>query len=146
MTQVLKAGKYLIGDPCYFYDRQHWSEFCDRININPHENYGSFIKDQNDNQFWYMSTANGDGAYPLYKNDIEIAELGVDSGLLAIIPLEIAQQWPNYENNKKFGHIIKIEKDCEIINRNGNAYFADYELISEDDDDVSDNDEWPEED
>ncbi len=120
---VLPAGKYWVGDPCYLIRQDDWSYFCEVI-ISLDFEYFSY---KNLTKFFYFNTYYGDGVYPLTKSSKEIAELGVDSGTLAIIPAGLAKEWAKHPDAKKqLGRFITVDKPFSVDYDNGIASFGDY--------------------
>jgi hypothetical protein len=75
----LPPGKYYIGDPCYVFNDDTWQRLLDGA---PFE---GAIVEFDGRQLWGQSTAHGDGVYL----DQDGNEFGVDSGVLAAIPIEL---------------------------------------------------------
>ncbi len=73
--QLLPAGKYYIGDPCYVID--DWTTFCD---VWFQQDPGVFDFDGHD--ICVFETQWGDGIYEASDGSM----LGVDAGLIGAIP------------------------------------------------------------
>ncbi len=143
------AGRYIVIDPCYIYPDEEWSELCDkmfRLDLSgpyPVEidltRKGS-LWEYNGTKFFIASTCWGDGCYPLLHNGKEITcadgdSLGVDAGLLSLIPIELAQQWPEFEENKDNGIIIDVPNPFDITvsgdaKRFGDWRFDEFEVLT----------------
>lgn len=136
-TFTLNAGDYWIGDPCYVFPSERWLDFCALCDSNFLEDFG--IK------FFVCGTAYGDGFYSLKKKGIEVGGCGVDSGMLAIIPVALLKRWKSKKGytgkQDNFGGVfVTLEKDSEIeFNGNGNFEFGDFKMVTDDSD--SDDDE-----
>ena len=111
------GNKYWVGDPCYVYPKKEWSKFCNTIPYDNHGNFDNFFTTTyNDIPFFVTSTAYGDGCYKLTKNGSPVVgELGVDAGLLSIIPEELIQLWGKEEEAGNLGIWVTIDdEDCEV--------------------------------
>ena len=86
-------NKFYFGDPCYVLDETLYDAWC-KINI---ENSNGLIKIDGKEIMEVYDTMYGDGCYD---------GLGVDSGTLAIIPVEFCTEVPENEL-KKNGRIIE---------------------------------------
>ena len=104
----LPNGKAWIGDPCYVFPEDYWDNFCslmfgDSHNPVVNDKDGAEVVvtvDGKDYKFWIIGTAFGDGNYALRKNGMEIGTgLGVDAGLLAVIPLDVLEAWDGKEDH-----------------------------------------------
>tara|TARA_B100001093_G_C26516327_1_gene879783 strand:- start:16 stop:543 length:528 start_codon:yes stop_codon:yes gene_type:complete len=107
-----------IGDPCYVFPEDKWSDWCDKLFAWEKETFG---KDRREHYVgetvhsalgykWYSwSTAFGDGTYPLIINDETVAELGVDAGTLSIIPMGLIKHWNKsgeIGDYQEMGHVV----------------------------------------
>jgi hypothetical protein len=113
---ILPAGKYLIGDPCYFFsDKPHedWLNFLEQNDFL--DNEGKGVLTGTDLSVVVFGTKYGDG---LYKDEYN-NEYGVDSGLIGIIPYTEESDIPSLM------HLIQFDKDFECINNNGYLHFGD---------------------
>lgn len=128
----IKAGKYWVGDPCYIYPDKQWQELCRNILNEDQIVYEGFF---------IGSTAYGDGGYPIFCKNVQMGRLGVDAGLLSVIPLSIAQKWPEWKKRKHLGVEITVTADSVIEYSNGNFEFGDFRVITSDDNEVSEDDE-----
>ena len=89
--------KFYVGDPCYVIADRRWSEFCDKLfaleGFKKHRNYYGIVKWEVNGRTYDVechSSPFGDGTWYFNEkddsgNDIE---LGVDAGMLAIVPME----------------------------------------------------------
>ena len=102
--------KWYVGDPCYVIDEERWHIFCDRLFAVEHhlketggdgdgpKNIRWSTKDRHNS---YGDTVNvevrhspgGDGCWSFdYRDDLgKKISLGVDAGLLAIVPVELCE-------------------------------------------------------
>ena len=68
-----------------------WGPFCDLWTNSKHQvkvNYKNLLCDS-----FVWSTAWGDGEYELKKDGEVVAELGVDAGMLSMIPMRLINKW-----------------------------------------------------
>ena len=92
-SYIDELGSVLLwfGDPCYVVPNDLWEPFCRLWTDSKHQvkvNYKNLPCD-----FFVWSTAWGDGEYELKMNDEVIASLGVDAGMLSMIPIRLIKQW-----------------------------------------------------
>ena len=86
----LPAGRYYIGDLCYTsLGDKSWDEVCD-LSFSESGRRGDMMTMQDGRKFVMLSTAHGDGVYPVWDGDNHIASLGVDSGTIGIIDADDA--------------------------------------------------------
>jgi hypothetical protein len=86
---IFPAGDYYIGDPCYLIDDEDWDGLCKSTN---HWGVGNEIPTNFDDGLYQWKnrtcfaafTKYGDGCYGNRSGD---AMVGVDSGLIGIIPI-----------------------------------------------------------
>lgn len=141
MKFELKAGKYIVVDPCYLHPDNEWNDFCGCLEYNGFEkkkgNCSSLTPADHSNgiemfykgsRYIVIGTAWGDGFFELKQGRKTIAKLGVDAGLLAVIPLELAESWPEFKKNKHLGHIVEIKYDATLEANGGNFKFAGYSV------------------
>ena len=123
-------GEYYIGDPCYvFPNHSDWDDVCDEM-------FGEEEYDFNDREqlrlfeingiksFWF-GTAYGDGEYPLYVNNSMVDTLGVDAGMLSLIPIEIIklthpELLTNDDEFERLGFKMSIDGEYTFELDNGN--------------------------
>lgn len=102
--QKLKKGKYIIGDPCYFI--KEWDDFGAAVLSPDWKGEGNYFTYKNQHGFVH-GTMYGDGEYSdQYDN-----RFGVDSGLLACIPLELLTEDVTI---KKFEVFYKEDSDSTL--------------------------------
>lgn len=94
----LKAGTYMITDPCYVLDKRDsgydlWGELCDQVfqdkMTGEQKQSGTIIIDGY--EIWWGCTKFGDGGYSVMHNHFPVGEFGVDAGLFAIFPIEFVK-------------------------------------------------------
>ena len=137
ITFPLKSGKYIISDPCYLFPDGEWTDFCNCIkygndpyqpkngnceSIYPQNSDSAFEMKYKVQSFYVIPTAYGDGGYDLKENRKSIGILGVDAGLLSVIPFELFKTWPDFEKLKDndLGITIELEKDEVLKCSKGN--------------------------
>jgi len=104
-------GKAWIGDPCYVFPDTHWANLCSLMfpqkgpkshlpAVNDWNGAEVIVEvDDKEYKFWIIGTASGDGCYSLTKNGSMISDsLGVDAGLLSVIPLNVLMAWEGTED------------------------------------------------
>lgn len=128
-TRKFPRGSYWITDPCYLYPDEEWLKFCD--GISPER---SGVYDYGKHSFFAWGTAYGDGMYLVMqkiRGEVsDIGSVGVDSGMLAIIPNKLVEEWGAMEKAKDLKKRLlatKIEaKRAFVIDEmNGDAFLGD---------------------
>lgn len=137
MSNILKAGRYWIGDPCYVLgDGQYdfsWDEFvdfCFRNDNSGRANEG--VVTHQGITFAFFGTAYGDGGY----TDQFDNEYGVDAGMIACIPAEYAS-----DSDSHLGTFHDFPNDFMCFYRNGTIVFGNIEIPTGDEDEESSNDD-----
>lgn len=142
MNTKLTPGKYWIGDPCYVYPNTEWQDFCNNLfdKERGKKCVDGIEMDYKDVSFLVIGTAYGDGNYSLTQKDVEIASLGVDAGLLSIIPLHLVESWKGIKGEwgndhtdlLEIGHVIELTTEVSFVAHGGNFCFGDFEVITAD--------------
>ena len=98
---------FYIGDPCYVLDdEEYYKNWGDRNGFRDGEI-------QSDSGVWFVhDTAFGDGEY----HDQYGTEYGVDSGTLAVIPMEVVYAHPREDIVFKGNGVVSIEKMMHLGN------------------------------
>lgn len=141
---TFKAGKYLIADPCYVTPDESWSDFCDILFAAEDSEYGGHLFESEGIKYWVGGTAYGDGLYAIRKNGAEVGTIGVDAGLLSIIPVKLLKKWNALKEAEEMvtrGLVtfVEVDKDFTIHYSGGDFKFADFEVwTSENDPDLED--------
>jgi hypothetical protein len=140
---IFPAGKYWIGDPCYLFRDDLWSELCNIFYPPDYIENGSVdsaVFEYDGNYFWYGSTAFGDGSYPVRKNHAFIKNVGVDAGCLSIIPLNMAEKLKDNFSDNCFdaGAIVDVGLNFNVYYNGGNFEFADFSVKTNFDDEEED--------
>tara|TARA_A100001015_G_C14990990_1_gene713935 strand:- start:521 stop:1123 length:603 start_codon:yes stop_codon:yes gene_type:complete len=101
-SNIDEQGEDLLwfGDPCYIVQDKRWDSFC----YLKSEHQYKVIDKSFPCPFYVWSTAWGDGEYDLKLNGKVVAPLGVDAGMLSIIPMRLVKKWRN-ESGKKLGDV-----------------------------------------
>jgi hypothetical protein len=108
--------KVYIGDPCYVFKDETWSQICDMIDESYYFNNAGFdwllITDK---RFFIAKTAYGDGSYSLknHKNQ-KVSNISVDSGTIACIDFEMLSDFEqqNALDAHKNNHAYITEIQC----------------------------------
>lgn len=129
----LKKGKYLVVDPCYIYPDDDWSDFGDI-----YFKTGDGEIETKYGNFFVCGTAYGDGSYQLKRGGAVIGTMGVDAGLLSVIPLEILKKWGCTDS--RLGCLIDVE-DCEISYNGGDFEFGGFSVNTSGSDDLEDSED-----
>lgn len=128
-SRKFPKGEYLVCDPCYPYPKGEWQEFCKSLSDIPG------VLEYDGLQFFVWGTAFGDGMYPLVgPKDVE-GTLGVDAGLLSIIPKALIEKWGAMEkmaDYEKRGLVAwaKMKRAFEVREDQGDAFFGGYGVLT----------------
>jgi hypothetical protein len=122
-TRRFPRGAYWICDPCYAYPKDEWMDFCHKYPNSPS------VMEYGDHQYFVWGTSCGDGVYPVMGP--KSGQCGVDSGLLAVIPHDLAVLWGAVDYLKDLEKralcvSIRTARAFEIEERGGDAFFGDY--------------------
>jgi len=134
-----EKGQYWIGDLCYIYPDDFWSDYVEEAFEGTNgrgKDWQGAILEYNGIKVFTCNTCYGDGCYPVRKNGQVIGQCGVDAGMLSLVPVSLAQTWPEWKEKKELGIIIDVEKDFTIEvfgeqKRKGNWRFLDYDVITD---------------
>lgn len=121
MTNILPAGTYFIGDPCYVYDKDKWDSYCCKL----FDSDGFF--EINGVKLCAFNTAYGDGTYA----DASGSEYPVDAGLIGATHISAVLQ-SDYE---ELGLVVTFANDFGC-SKNGSV--LNFGHISIDTDDEND--------
>jgi hypothetical protein len=117
-TYELQGGKYLVVDPCYVIRDAEYDRLCNEVGNNE---VIVFSRDDVDVEVLVWHTRYGDGGYPVYLDGVRQGEAGVDSGLLALVPLDSVGS-----ENKAGADSLGVT--IEIMNCNARVAFGDMQL------------------
>lgn len=152
-TYKLKPGKYVFTDPCYVLKpRQLWDEICTAWYVKGSSVNAATMTIEHKGKTYEVfaaDTAYGDGCY-----DFRGKALGVDAGMLGIVPFELAEALVGSDELKMMGSYTQTEEIKDEISvrvdDNQDWFFGNEMVIdtsnSSEDDDWGDDDEWDEED
>lgn len=132
-TQISLSGKYWFGDPCYIFPDKEWQQLCKLMYPNhnkPDFNDRDQIRVVNVNgvHCYLFGTAHGDGSYDLMKSDKEIGLLGVDAGMLSMIPIELVNA-KGWGETKHCGTVVTLKSGMNRISVNGGDFvFGEYTI------------------
>ena len=125
----MPAGKYFLGDPCYFFSDKSHDEWLHFLAVNDYyDSEGAGFLAGTNLKTCVFPTRYGDGEY----TDDYGRQYGVDSGLIGLIPYLDGSDIPSYV------HVVEFEKDFECFNDNGYLNFGDIAIDTVQDVDVYD--------
>lgn len=116
-------GKYYIGDPCYVIADKNWSPLLEStgyLGLGKKPDNGDELVNWNDGAFSYNfrtcfanGTRDGDGVYSLLANGKLHCgvTLGVDSGLLAVMPVEAID---DMDEALRLGAVVDMSSDFSV--------------------------------
>ena len=90
-TKSNEMIKVWLGDPCYAIRDEEWSDFVDMLTKLPYSQ-GIDIEWKGVKMF-VMSTEHGDGEYDVRCGWRVVGSVGVDAGLLCVMPLEAVSDY-----------------------------------------------------
>lgn len=136
-NSVKLKGKYFIGDPCHaISDKKDWAELCglmfpdDGVADFDDSNNIRVVEIEYNNKVhkcYLFGTAYGDGSYPLYKDGNLVDYLGVDAGMLSLIPAELLQK-ENYGESVHCGAFMDIDENDMMLVSNGNFTYGSFDI------------------
>ena len=121
---TLPAGTYWIGDPCYLVADEDWDELLRTTGFfglpdHSSTNWDDGLFEYKGGTCFAWGTSYGDGLFSLLDDQRqEVAELGVDAGLLGILPDTGVVPTLMYK--------VTFDEDFEVWERNGLFYFGGY--------------------
>ena len=150
-TFKLRAGRYLVIDPCYIFgnDNALWDRICNALFPNK-ETLEQLVMSIDNDKVYIFGTNSGDGVYPVYQESVQIGDCGVDAGLLSFIPKEVIDGIENADDG--LGVWVDIVDDAKVFYEEGDVtvgdLFVDTSFTNEnyndddsDDSDLTDDDE-----
>lgn len=99
-TVKFEAGRYYIGDPCYYMSDEQWQDAIRQTGCFGYEPFSANDENVffvNGEKCWANGTAFGDGVY--YSLD---DEYWVDSGTLGIVPVSAVEGAPDFRGGYAF--------------------------------------------
>jgi hypothetical protein len=108
-------GEVWVGDPCYVMD--DWDNFCEKLFAVEKENKGYSDRDgvkmvTDKGSFFVCGTNCGDGVFPVKAHGYQKGTVGVDAGLLSIIPMEMIAE-DKRARAKDLGFITQVDGTVE---------------------------------
>lgn len=104
--EFLPAGKYFVGDPCYFVPNEEWDNFCDTLFTTDDTTDTKTITIL-DYKCQCQHTMYGDGSY---RGDNGL-EYDVDAGLLGAVPEVLCNTVGDYEKR----HLITFKEPFAVV-------------------------------
>lgn len=136
--EISLSGKYWIGDPCYVFPDEEWQQLCKLMYPEGKADFEDrdIIRVVNVNGIhcYLFGTAYGDGSYDLKDSGEDIAELGVDAGMLSMIPIELVNA-KGWGETKWAGHVVTLKGGKKRIGvDNGDFFFGKLSINTSGDD------------
>jgi len=98
----MPAGRYYLGDPCYSVPKDRWMEWLEAADYE--NNREVLIAELDGHKILGLNTHHGDGVYEDQDGNI----YGVDSGLIGLVPVEIAEN--RYGGRDGCGRIVEFSE------------------------------------
>ena len=124
----IPAGDYWLSDPCYTIKDEDWIPWLEACNYREEDNLIGNIPGTNFSAVGFR-TSWGDGVYPLQKEDgynwKDVAELGVDAGLIGFVPCEYGGEASLYVHKITFDSLTSVtwrEGNITWRNRSGENF------------------------
>jgi len=125
-SYTMPAGEYFIGDPCYVFSHETWSDVCDLFSYDDRGTTPPVVT-FNERPLWAAMTCYGDGCYPDDTGHV----YGVDSGLIGVVPSSLWSTLhdPNghvlgREHMKRLGRIVVFGNDFAVSVVSGHNSFV----------------------
>ena len=111
----IEPGEYWLSDPCYTIRDEDWIPWLEACNYREDDNLVGKIPGTNFSAVGFR-TAWGDGVYPLQKAEYgsyvegwkDVAELGVDAGLIGFVPCEYGGKASMYVTKVTFDKLTSV--------------------------------------
>ena len=128
----IEPGDYWLSDPCYTIKDEDWLPWLEACNFREEDNLVGVIPGTNFSAVGFR-TAWGDGVYPLEKAEWrsyvdgwkDVAELGVDAGLIGFVPCEYGGEASMYVTKVTFDKLTSVtwrEGNFEWTNSSGEKF------------------------
>lgn len=116
-TVKMPKGKYYLGDPGYFISRDRWMEWLEAAR---HNDDKVLTADLDGRTVMGFVTPTGDGVY----EDDEGYSYWVDSGLIGLVPVEVAN--PNADVS--LGRLLGFDQEFECVRGHRIFKFGEIEI------------------
>ena len=107
----IPAGEYWLSDPCYTIKDEDWIPWLEACNYTEEDNLVGVIPGTDFSAVGFR-TAWGDGVYPLQQEAgydwKDVAELGVDAGLIGFVPCEYGGEASMYVTKVTFDRLTSV--------------------------------------
>ena len=107
----IPAGEYWLSDPCYVIKDEDWIPWLEACNYRESDNLVGVIPGTDFSAVGFR-TAWGDGVYPFQKEKgyswEDVAELGVDAGLIGFVPCEYGGEASMYVTKITFDKLTSV--------------------------------------
>ena len=126
----IEPGEYWLSDPAYTID-EDWLPWLEACNFREEDNLVGKIPGTD---FYAVGfrTAWGDGVYSLEKDGEDVAELGVDAGLIGFVPCEYGGE------DSLYVHKVTFTRPTSVFWKEGNIRWSqggvDYQIKTDDND------------
>ena len=127
----IPAGDYWLSDPAYTIDDSDWLPWLEACNFREEDNLVGKIPGTDFSAVGFR-TAWGDGVYSLEKDGEDVAELGVDAGLIGFVPCEYGGE------DSLYVHKVTFTRPTSVFWKEGNIRWSqggvDYQIKTDDND------------
>ena len=120
----IEPGDYWLSDPCYTIKDEDWLPWLEACNFREEDNLVGKIPGTDFHAVGFR-TAWGDGVYDLEKDGEDVAELGVDAGLIGFVPCEYGGEASMYVTKVTFDKLTSVtwrEGNFEWTNSSGEKF------------------------
>ena len=127
----IEPGDYWLSDPAYTIDDSDWLPWLEACNFREEDNLVGKIPGTDFSAVGFR-TAWGDGVYSLEKDGEDVAELGVDAGLIGFVPCEYGGE------DSLYVHKVTFTRPTSVFWKEGNIRWSqggvDYQIKTDDND------------
>jgi hypothetical protein len=116
---MVSAGTYILGDPCYCVSDDKWTELLESC-----EYFSRPIGNIDKINVLAFSTEYGDGQYPGTVNGRLHFNFPVDSGLIGLVPINLAIK----DSNKSFTTVITFADTTFCYKDGAVLHFGSYSI------------------
>ena len=135
-TPLLSKGDYIVIDPCYVLGEDpFWDDFIDFSfsGEGPHD--PTSVVRSGGRAAFIFDTAHGDGVYPVRKDGVPVERVGVDAGLLSLIPVEMLEENDAMKYVGDLGARVTLDIDAYPMYDEGNVTCDNIKVITATEDD-----------